>query len=99
MLVVRDSDGDLDERRSTGGPWEGVPVEILVDAETASAAEALTLALRTAVGARVVGGRTYGKGRIEAVQAGRLVPIGEVLLADGRPLDGNGVEVDTGGAR
>ena len=94
LLVVREPDGDLDERRSTGGPWVGVPVEILVDGQTASAAEALALALRSAAAARIVGLRSYGKGRIEAVRAGRWVSMGEVLLADGRPLEGSGLEGD-----
>ncbi len=94
LLVVLDEDGDRDERRSRGGPWEGVPVDVLVDGATASAAEALAGALRSGAGARLFGERTYGKGRLEAMRAGQLCSVGEARLADGRPIQGCGLDPD-----
>lgn len=84
-----------------GGPLEGVPVVVLVDADTASAAEVLAGALAQLGGARVVGVPTWGKGlsqvlRVDpdgawAFQATNLV----WSLPDGRRLvRGSGIPVD-----
>lgn len=50
-----------------GHALEGVPVVVLVDESTASAAEVLAAALQQLVGAPVVGGPTYGKGRAQHI--------------------------------
>lgn len=94
LAVVEDTDGDREERLSAGGPWENAAVEVLVDRNTASAAEVLAGALRQAAGARILGERTWGKGRIEVVRSGVLVPAGEALLADGTRIEGAGIQPD-----
>ncbi len=50
-----------------GHALEGVPVVVLVDAETASAAEVLAGALQERAGARVVGAPTWGKGLAQVI--------------------------------
>ncbi|NUO54441.1 MAG: DUF4150 domain-containing protein [Polyangiaceae bacterium] len=92
LAVVEDEEGDCEERRSTGGPWIGAEVEVVVDGGTASAAEVLAVALRDAAGATLRGERTYGKGRIEVVRGGMLVPAGEVLTPAGDRIEGVGIE-------
>jgi carboxyl-terminal processing protease len=92
LAVVEDSDGDREERRSTGGPWLGCELELLIDQQTASAAEVLAGSLRSAAGARLVGERSYGKGRIQAVRAGQLRDVGEALLPSGEHIEGVGLE-------
>jgi hypothetical protein len=55
----------LDERWSagrTGDRWEGKKVAVLIDSTSASAAEIFAAALRDGLGARLIGGRSYGKG-------------------------------------
>lgn len=92
LAIVVDTDGDAEERRSTGGPWLGCALELLVDRHTASAAEVLAGALRSAAGARLVGERSHGKGRIQAVRAGRLCEVGEARLPNGERIEGLGLE-------
>ncbi|MCB9673747.1 MAG: hypothetical protein H6737_01445 [Alphaproteobacteria bacterium] len=47
---------------SPGDPWEGVPLAVLVDGDSASAAEVLAGALQQSANAKVVGAPTTGKG-------------------------------------
>lgn len=62
-----------------------------VGPRTASAAEVLAGALSAAGRARVVGARTYGKGTIQRLRGARLATVGEVWLAGGARLHGEGV--------
>lgn len=67
----------VDERRATAGQrLAGVPIVVLVDGLTASAAEIVAACLQDAGRATVVGGRTFGKGTVQS-----LLP-----LSDGRGL-------------
>jgi len=52
-----------------GHALEGVPLVVLVDRETASAAELLAGALRERAGAVLVGERTFGKGLSQALES------------------------------
>jgi len=68
----RSSDTDkattLDARRaSAGSKLPGVPVVVLVDGLTASAAEIVAACLQDAGRARVVGSRTFGKGTVQSI--------------------------------
>lgn len=66
-----------DERRATAGAvFAGVPLAVLVDGLSASAAEIVAACLQDAGRATVVGGRTYGKGTVQT-----LLP-----LSDGQGL-------------
>lgn len=74
-----------------------LPTVVLVDRDTASAAEILTAALEVHDLATVVGTRTYGKGSFQEVirlQAGGALDltIGRYLTADGRSIAGEGIE-------
>ena len=69
--------GIVDERRASEGQALGhVPVVVLVDGLSASAAEIVAACLQDAGRATVAGSRTYGKGTVQS-----LVP-----LSDGRSL-------------
>jgi carboxyl-terminal processing protease len=89
-------DGDLLER---------VPLVVLVDGGTGSGSEAIAAAIQDGRRGTVLGVRTAGKARIEAL---RLLPGGaavkvrtaRLLRASGEPLDGAGVTPDVApGAR
>ncbi len=86
-----------------GHAFEGLPTVILVDAETASAAELLAGALQEQADAWVVGALTWGKGRTQALRSereqGYAVQYSNLLwkLPGGRPLArdlGGGIRPD-----
>ena len=82
--------GDAIERR---------PTVVLVNRDTASAAEILSAALQQNDLAEVVGTRTYGKGTFQELldlpDGGALdLTIGEYLTADGTSILGEGVKPD-----
>ena len=92
-------------RQITGG--DGAIIEgrvvVLVDGQTASAAERLARTLEAAGRGVLIGDATYGKGR---AQMTRILPggytvmvsAGEMLAPDGRPIQGRGLEPQTPGA-
>lgn len=85
--------------RAIGGNIDSPPVVVLVNRNTASAAEILAAALQTDMGAPVVGTRTFGKGVFQQVLAlqngGSLdLTVGEFLTADGVSLAGKGLKPD-----
>jgi carboxyl-terminal processing protease len=78
-----------------------LPMVVLVDHDTASAAEIVTAALRDRGRARVVGTHTYGKGvfqEIEPLPNGGAVDltVGEYFTPSGRNLGGGGVREGAG---
>lgn len=52
---------------STGDILNGLPMAVLVDGETASAAEIVAAALQDHARARIFGGRTFGKGTVQQI--------------------------------
>lgn len=82
-----------------GEPIRGLPVVVLVDGSTASAAEVVAGALQRAHRAVVVGVRSFGKGTVQAV---RPLPGGSALkltvavfrLAGGKVVNRRGVHPD-----
>ena len=82
---------------ATGDAIEPRPTAVLVDRDTASAAEILTAALQQNDLADVVGTRTYGKGTFQEIMdltpGGALdLTIGEYLTSDGTSILGEGVK-------
>jgi len=78
-----------------------IPVVVLVDANTASAAEIVTAALQDHRRATVVGTHTFGKGVYQDQQGlsngGALdITVGEYFTPDGRNLGGGGVKQGAG---
>jgi carboxyl-terminal processing protease len=78
-----------------------IPMVVLVDRGTASAAEIVTGALQDRGRAKVVGTRTYGKGVFQEVQAlpngGALdITVGEYFTPNGTNLGGGGVREGKG---
>jgi carboxyl-terminal processing protease len=75
------------------------PVVVLIDRNTASAAEILTAALADEAGAEVVGTRSYGKGvfqqEVSLSNGGALkLTIGEYFTPNGENLGGKGIHPD-----
>lgn len=78
-----------------------IPVVVLVDHGTASAAEIVTGALKDRNRAKVVGTRTYGKGVFQEIQqlsnGGALdITVGEYFTPSGHNLGGGGVREGAG---
>jgi carboxyl-terminal processing protease len=78
-----------------------VPVVVLVDSDTASAAEIVTAALQDHHRATVVGTHTFGKGVFQEEEplsnGGALdITVGEYFTPDGRNLGGGGVKQGAG---
>jgi carboxyl-terminal processing protease len=73
------------------------PVVVLIDRNTASAAEILAAALADNAGAPIVGTRSFGKGvfqqEVDLSNGGALkLTIGEYFTPDGKNLAGQGIE-------
>jgi carboxyl-terminal processing protease len=80
-----------------GGNLPALPLAVLIDRGTASAAEILTAALADDAGAEVVGTRSYGKGvfqqEVDLSNGGALkLTVGEYFTPDGTNLAGKGIE-------
>jgi carboxyl-terminal processing protease len=87
---------------ATGGAIKtDIPVVVLVDANTASAAEIVTAALQDHHRATVVGSHTFGKGVFQEEEklanGGALdLTVGEYFTPNGRNLGGGGVKQGAG---
>ena len=78
-----------------------IPMVVLVDRDTASAAEIVTGALQDRGRAKVVGTRTYGKGVFQEIEpisnGGALdITVGEYFTPSGHNLGGGGVREGAG---
>lgn len=85
--------------KSEGSDMEYGPIVILINRDTASAAEILAAALSTDIHAPLVGTRTYGKGVFQKVidlsNGGALdLTIGEYFTAEGVSLANKGLSPD-----
>ncbi|HET8565147.1 MAG TPA: S41 family peptidase [Solirubrobacterales bacterium] len=77
--------------KTPGDPISDLPVVVLIDRGTASAAEILTAALADDAGATVVGTRSYGKGLFQEEQS--LANGGALKLSVGEFYTPNGVNL------
>lgn len=97
VVTTTDRDGKREEYYPQSGPMlQKVPVVVLVNGNSASAAEVLAGALEDYGRAVLVGSRSYGKGVVQAVvplKAGGALKftIARFLTPRGRFLDGNGL--------
>ncbi len=85
--------------KTKGGNLPSLPIVVLIDRNTASAAEILTAALADDAGAKTVGTRSYGKGvfqqEIDLSNGGALkLTVGEYFTPDGTNLAGKGIHPD-----
>jgi carboxyl-terminal processing protease len=77
----------------------GIPLVVLVDGGTASAAEIVAAALQDRSRAVLLGSRTFGKGSVQAPSrlsdgSALELTVGHYLTPSGRSIDGVGVEPD-----
>ncbi|HTJ82913.1 MAG TPA: PAAR-like domain-containing protein [Polyangiaceae bacterium] len=96
LAEVVDEDGDVTLHRGRGGAFVTLPIELVVDGDTASAAEVFAAALADHARASVRGGPTYGKGvthvvRVDASGTPWLASTGRVRSPRGREIDRVGV--------
>ncbi len=82
-----------------GGPAEELPMAVLVDARSASAAEVLAGTLQDHGRAKLVGAKTYGKGAVSkrfplGDGSGILLSTGRYILPKGGSIEGTGLEPD-----
>lgn len=102
LVPATPADGDAPvDATTTGPPRSGLPLVVMVDGDTGSAAEIVAGALQEAARAVVVGTRTYGKGTVQlpaAFGGARGVTFyrtaGRYRLASGRELHLVGVVPD-----
>jgi carboxyl-terminal processing protease len=85
--------------KTKGDDLPPLPVVVLIDRNTASAAEILTAALADDAGAKTVGTRSYGKGvfqqEIGLSNGGALkLTVGEYFTPNGKNLAGKGIRPD-----
>ncbi len=85
--------------KTKGDNLPALPIAVLIDRNTASAAEILTAALADDAGAKTVGTRSYGKGvfqqEIDLSNGGALkLTVGEYFTPDGENLAGKGIHPD-----
>jgi carboxyl-terminal processing protease len=95
--VQRDSAPDVLD--ALGGGNTGIPLVVLVNGGTASAAEIVAGALQDRGRAIIVGSQTFGKGSVQAPDqlsdgSDIELTIGHYLTPDGRSLDGVGITPD-----
>ena len=102
-LIVRTQSRHASDNRvfraRPGGPAEALPLVVLVDGESASAAEVVAGALQDHGRAPLVGTKTYGKGavnkRFELPDgSGLLITTGKYYLPKGRQIEGEGLTPD-----
>jgi carboxyl-terminal processing protease len=89
----------FEQKAGAGGAFEQVPLVVLVNGASASAAEIVAGALQDHGRARIVGEKTYGKGSVQTV-----MPLGEgsaiklttsrYLTPSGRSINGTGIAPD-----
>ena len=85
--------------KTKGDNLPALPIVVLIDRNTASAAEILTAALADDAGAKTVGTRSYGKGvfqqEMDLSNGGALkLTVGEYFTPNGTNLAGKGIHPD-----
>ena len=99
VVSYQKRDEPLHELDALGTGQTTIPLVVLVDGGTASAAEIVAAALQDRNRAVVVGSRTYGKGSVQepmtlADGSALEFTVGRYLTPSGRSIDGIGVDPD-----
>ncbi|MBB6732212.1 S41 family peptidase [Cohnella zeiphila] len=104
IVIDEDAEGKRETKMASGMPGKAktYPLVVLVNGESASAAEILAGALRQSAGATLVGTTTYGKGTVQVsfeqeFGDGSLMKltVSKWLLPDGTWINGQGIRPDT----
>lgn len=98
-IILYEVDENKNEKaiKSDNSPFINLPIIILTNGGTASAAEILTGALQDLGKAKVVGEKTYGKGVIQNVLrledgSGKITNVGEFLTPNKKRIQDTGIE-------
>ncbi len=101
IVSVKSGDGREENfyNANVGGEWNKKPLVVLVDADTASSAEALSLSLQEQGRAKLVGTRTYGKSTVQELMdldnGSRLsLTTSKILGPSGAEISENGLIPD-----
>lgn len=99
LVATYDVNGRQQALYARGGGDTRVPLVVLVDGGTMSAAEMLSGALQDRGRAVVIGSRTFGKGSVQmpsplADGSVAELTVGHYRLPDGRTVDGRGITPD-----
>jgi carboxyl-terminal processing protease len=99
VVHVVDRSGRRETRRAGGGRKVTVPVVVLVNEFSASAAEILAGALKDSARATIVGQQTFGKGVIQSIYdlpggGGAAVTTAKYLTPAGHDIQGKGIPPD-----
>jgi carboxyl-terminal processing protease len=99
VVSYEQRDRQPQELRALGHGDTGIPLVVLVDGGTASAAEIVAAALQDRGRAVLLGSRPFGKGSVQAPSqlsdgSALELTVGHYLTPSGRSLDGVGVEPD-----
>lgn len=99
VVYTEDKSGKREEYRSSGKNELDIPMTVLVDMNSASAAEILAGAIQDYKKGTLVGTTTFGKGIVQAVRSLRdgsaiKVTISSYYTPNGRNIHGIGIEPD-----
>jgi carboxyl-terminal processing protease len=99
IVHVVDRSGSRDTHRAGGGRKVRIPIVVLVNEFSASAAEILAGALKDSAGATIIGQQTFGKGVIQSIYdlpggSGAAITTAKYLTPAGRDIQGKGIPPD-----
>ena len=98
IVSVVDRDGNREEHDSTLEESK-YPIVVLIDENSASAAEILAGALQDRQAATLVGTKSYGKGSVQLIMPmfegdAMKLTVAKYYTPSGRSIDGTGIEPD-----
>ncbi|MFX0549405.1 S41 family peptidase [Hathewaya histolytica] len=104
IVYTMDKYNKKKEYKSMGGLAQNMPLTILVDEGTASASEILSAAVKDYKKGTIVGTKTFGKGKVQAVIDNRLLGFGDgtalkvtishYYTPNGKNIDKKGIDPD-----
>lgn len=99
LLFIEDREGKRELIKNFVSPIWDKPVVVLVNKGTASGAEIMAGILRMALGVKLIGEKTFGKGVVQEIfplshGGGVIFTVSRYYLADGTPVDKVGLAPD-----